>query len=443
MTCNETTQQTNIDSEEDIPEEIVKEVENSENRPKSNLDETEIVNLGDAKLSRKHESAFTYHREGIAESYDGWRMYFDGEANFKGVCIGAVLVSETGQYYPVSAKLRFPCTNNMVEYEACILGLKMVIDMNIQELLVIGDSDLLIHQVREERATKNAKILHYLHHVHELRKRFTKTEFQYVPRFQNEFVDALATLSSMIRHPDKNFIDPIPFVRKCHGCQTHAYMIKVPPNELNATSSMWPFAAWGMDVIGPIKPAASNGHRFILVVIDYFTKWVEAASYKAVTKKFVADFVCDRIICRFGIPKSINTDNGSNLNSDLMKSICETFKIKHKNSTAYRPKMNGAVEATNKNIKKILRKMIEKHRQWHEKLSFALLGYYTTVRTSTEATPYMLVYGTEAVIPAEVEIPSLRIIQDAKLDDVEWVKNRYDQLALIYGKRMNAAFHGT
>ncbi|XP_070030026.1 uncharacterized protein [Nicotiana sylvestris] len=147
--------------------------------------------------------------EDIAESYDGWRMFFDGAANFKGVGIGAVLVSETGQHYLVSAKLRFPCTNNMAEYEACILGLKLEIDMNIQELLVIGDSDLLIHQVREEWAIKNSKILPYLHHVQELRKRFRKTEFQHVPRIQNEFADALATLSSMIQHPDTNFIDPI------------------------------------------------------------------------------------------------------------------------------------------------------------------------------------------------------------------------------------------
>ncbi|XP_070007219.1 uncharacterized protein [Nicotiana sylvestris] len=100
--------------------------------------------------------------------------------------------------------------------------------------------------------------------------------------------------------------------------------------------------------------------------------------------------------------------------------------------------MNGAVEVANKNIKRILGKMIEKHKQWHEKLSFALLGYRTTVRTSIEVTPYMLVYGTEAVTPAEVEISSLRIIQEADLDDTEWVKSRYEQLALIDRKRMNA-----
>ncbi|XP_070026141.1 uncharacterized protein [Nicotiana sylvestris] len=85
----------------------------------------------------------------------------------------------------------------------------MAIDMYIQELLVIGDSDLLIHQVQEEWPTKKSKILPYLHYVQELRKRFIKAEFQHVPRVQNEFVDALATLSSMIQHPDKNFIDHI------------------------------------------------------------------------------------------------------------------------------------------------------------------------------------------------------------------------------------------
>ncbi|XP_070008224.1 uncharacterized protein [Nicotiana sylvestris] len=168
----------------------------------------------------------------------------------------------------------------------------------------------------------------------------------------------------------------------------------------------------------------------------------EVASYKAVTKKVVTDFVKDRIVCRFGVPKSIITNNVANLNSDLMKAICETFKIKHKNSTAYRPQMNGVVEATNKNIKKILRKMVENHKQCHKKLPFALLGYHTIVFTSIQATPYVLVYGTEAVIPVEVEIPSLRVIQEAELSDGEWIRSRYEQLALIDGKRMNAVCHG-
>ncbi|XP_070054278.1 uncharacterized protein [Nicotiana tomentosiformis] len=89
-------------------------------------------------------------------------------------------------------------------------------------------------------------------------------------------------------------------------------------------------------------------------------------------------------------------------------------------------KLSIPVEAANKNIKKILRKMVDNHKQWNEKLPFALLGYHTTIRTSTGATPYLLVYGTEAVIPAEVEIPSLRVIQEAELSDTEWIRSRYE-----------------
>ncbi|XP_070042561.1 uncharacterized protein [Nicotiana tomentosiformis] len=144
--------------------------------------------------------------EDIAKSYLEWRIFFDGVANFKGVRIGAVLISESGQHYPALAKIRFPCTNNMAEYEACILGIKMAVDMNVKELLVIGDYNLLIHQVQGEWSTKNVNILPYLHFVKELCKKFTKIEFKHVPRIQNEFTNAIASLSSMIQHPDKNYI---------------------------------------------------------------------------------------------------------------------------------------------------------------------------------------------------------------------------------------------
>jgi len=86
--------------------------------------------------------------------------------------------------------------------------------------------------------------------------------------------------------------------------------------------------------------------------------------------------------------------------------------------------------------------MVESSRQCHEKLPFALLGYRTTVRTSVGASPYLLVYGTEAVIPAEVEIPSLRIVAEAEIDDDEWVKTRLEQLNLIDEKRLAPVCHG-
>nr|KYP59536.1 Pol polyprotein [Cajanus cajan] len=130
-----------------------------------------------------------------------------------------------------------------------------------------------------------------------------------------------------------------------------------------------------MDVIRPIEPKASNGHRFILVAVDYFTKWVEAMSYANVTCKVVVNFVRKNIICHYGIPDKIITGNGSNLNNRMMTELCDSFKIQHHNSSPYRPKMNTIVEAANKNIKKIIQKMVVTYKDWHEMLPYALHGY--------------------------------------------------------------------
>ncbi|XP_070015112.1 uncharacterized protein [Nicotiana sylvestris] len=232
----------------------------------------------------------------ISKDTHAWKMFFDGAVNAKGVGIGAILISPTGQHYPATAQLQFFYTNNTAEYEACIIGMKMAIDQDVEELLIMRDSDLIIRQAQGEWETRDVKLIPYRQHVEDLGKRFKSIEFRYIPHCHNELVDALATLAS--------------------------------------------------------------------------------------------------------------------------------FKITHRNSTPYRPKANGAVEAANKNIKMILRKMIQSSKQWHEKLPFALLGYCTTMCTSVGATPYLLVYDTEAVIATEVEIPSLRIIMKAEIEDSEWVKSQ-------------------
>ncbi|KAK8704918.1 hypothetical protein V6N13_048530 [Hibiscus sabdariffa] len=90
--------------------------------------------------------------------------------------------------------------------------------------------------------------------------------------------------------------DCIDYARRCHKCQIYADKMHAPPFPLHTMNSPWPFAVWGMDVIGQIHPKAFNGHRFILVVIDYFTKWVEAASYANITRETVCKFLKKEII---------------------------------------------------------------------------------------------------------------------------------------------------
>ncbi|PKI64954.1 hypothetical protein CRG98_014648 [Punica granatum] len=193
-----------------------------------------------------------------------------------------------------------------------------------------------------------------------------------------------------------------------------------------------------MDVISPINPKASNGHLFILVAIDYFTKWIEAITLASVTAKVVARFLKHDVIARYEVPATIITDNDKNLNNKIIDELCAQFKIQHRNFTPYCPQMNDAEEAANKNIKKIIEKMTMNYKDWHE----MLLAYRTSIRTSTGETPYCLVYGTEAVLPIEVEIPSMRILAEAELEEAEWEKQRYEQLNLIDERRLKALCHG-
>ena len=118
--------------------------------------------------------------------------------------------------------------------------------------------------------------------------------------------------------------------------------------------------------------------------------------------------------------------------------LLERYKVKHYKSSPYRPQANGAIEAANKNIKKILSKMIETHRDWANKLPFALWGYLTTVRISTRETPFSLV---EDVLPIKVEMKSIRAIAEVDLPKAKGIEQRLALLDLIDSERLKALYH--
>ncbi|RVW74208.1 Ribonuclease HI [Vitis vinifera] len=446
-----------------------------------------------------------------ATSLTGWSMYFDGAANHSGYGIGVLLISPHGDHIPRSVRLAFsdrhPATNNIVEYEDCILGLETALELGIRQMEVFGDSNLVLRQIQGEWKTRDVKLRPYHAYLELLVGRFDDLRYTHMSRAQNQFADALATLASMIDIPvdatvrplliesryalaycclieDTEIDDGLPwyhniyhflrlgvyheaatakdkralrqlaarfvicgetlyrrsadgmlllcldrasadrvmrefhagvcephmgghmlarkimrtgyfwltmetdcchFVQRCLECQIHGDLIHVPPSELHALTSPWPFSVWGIDIIGKISPKSSSGHEFILVAIDYFTKWVEAASYARLTSSGVASFIKSHIIYRYGVP--------------------------------HEPQTDGAVEAANKNIKRILRRMIETSRDWSEKLPFALWVYRTSFRTSIGATPYSLI------------------------PEADWAQARFDQLNLLDERRLRAADH--
>ena len=124
-----------------------------------------------------------------------------------------------------------------------------------------------------------------------------------------------------------------------------------------------------------------------------------------------------------------------------MDTLVQEYGIQHHRSSAYRPQTNEAVEAANKNIKRILRKMVETSRYWSENLPFALWAYRTSFRTSTKVTPYSLVYGMEAVQPVEIEMGSLRVALEYQIYENEWAQSHYDQVSLLDERRLREADH--
>ena len=167
---------------------------------------------------------------------------------------------------------------------------------------------------------------------------------------------------------------------------------------------------------------------------------MEAASYARLTSSGVASFIRSHIICRYGVPHELISDRGVHFRAKV-DTLVQRYNIRHHRSTAYRPQTNGAVEAANKNIKRILRKMVETSRDWFEKLPFALWAYRTSLRTSTGATPYSLVYGMEAVLPVEIEMGSLRVALEQQIPETDWAQARFDQLNLLDERRLRAADH--
>ena len=142
---------------------------------------------------------------------------------------------------------------------------------------------------------------------------------------------------------------------------------------------------------------------------DYFTKWVEAEPLSSITELDTKNFVWKNIITRFGIPRSLISDNGTQFDSNLFKSFCQEYGIRNIYSTPAYPQSNGQAEISNKVLLDGIKKRLDRAKgRWAEELPSVLWAYRTTPRRSTSATPFSLAYGMEAVIPLEVGLPTLR-----------------------------------
>ena len=186
-------------------------------------------------------------------------------------------------------------------------------------------------------------------------------------------------------------------------------MIRQPSEELTPITASWPFAQWGLDIVGPF-PTVVRQLKFLVVGIDYFTKWVEVEALATITEKNIRSFVWRNIIYSYGILRVLVFDNGKQFDNNAFRDFCSKLGIKNHHSSLAHPQANGQVEVTNRSLLKIIKTPLEGVKSiWPDELPSILWEYRTTARKPIGETPFRLAYGIDAVIPAEVGLTSYHV----------------------------------
>nr|XP_043638023.1 uncharacterized protein LOC122609028 [Erigeron canadensis] len=186
------------------------------------------------------------------------------------------------------------------------------------------------------------------------------------------------------------------------------------------------FDVWGIDFIGLFPP--SHKFKYILVALDYVSKWAEAKALPTNDARVVVDFL-KNLFSRFGMPKALISDRGSHFANAQLEKILKRYGVNHRFSTAYHPQTNGQVENTNRALKRILEKTVKDNpKNWANKLDDVLWAFRTAYKTPIGTTPYKLVYGKTCHLPLEIVNKSFWAIKNCNMDLDEAGKERYWQL---------------
>ncbi|KAL5745277.1 hypothetical protein ACOSP7_026423 [Xanthoceras sorbifolium] len=203
------------------------------------------------------------------------------------------------------------------------------------------------------------------------------------------------------------FQDAKEVASNCEKCQRIADNIRQPLEKLRITSP-WPFAQWGIDLIGPMLTATGQA-KYAIVAVDYFTKWAEAEPLVRITEQNTTDFVKKSIIYRFGVPDTIISDNGTQFDNLNFPDFCQRWGIRNHYASVAHPQTNG-------------------------QLPEVLWAYRTTARTSTSETPFTIAFGVETVIPIKMRIQSPRVAMYDPVHNISALETSLDELESLWDR---------
>ncbi|VFQ60495.1 unnamed protein product [Cuscuta campestris] len=398
-----------------------------------------------------------------------WTVYTDGSSATDASGGGVVEISPEVFKAYYSVRFRFRVSNNEAEYEALLCGLRLAASLKAERIQVRCDSKLIVGHVTGKFEAKDERMKKYRDTALELLKAFRAYRIEQVPREENAEADILSKLGSdspehikamtqeeellepsiglgrvlviTLKEP-ADWINEITMYILDGSLPTDPIAAKEfqkvpgrPATNYTLISTTIPFARWGMDLVG-ILPRGTGNNMYLVVAIDYFTKWVEAAPVPTITEEQMRKFVSKQILCRFGVPQQIITDNESEFEARGFNEFLQSWGIKRSYAAVGYPQTNVQVENTNRTIIDDLKKKImECKSAWVEELPYILWTYRTTLRKATGETPFSLTYGFEARAPAETSLLSYRV---ETFDGPENEENLRAELHLIDERRERA-----
>ncbi|KAL0431963.1 UNVERIFIED_CONTAM: Transposon Ty3-G Gag-Pol polyprotein [Sesamum radiatum] len=252
-----------------------------------------------------------------------WLLHVDGSSTIQGSGAGIAITSPQGKDLEFTVKFGFKTSNNEAEYEALVIGMRMAHEAGARHLLAYSDSQLIVKQIEGTFEAKEESTLYKRSYTHPP-LRCLSTE---------KGVHVLQEIHS-----------------GCCGAHTGTWTLA---NKTLRAGYFWPTMKqdakhlWGMDIVGPF-PVASSQRKFLLVAIDYFTKWVEAEPLARITEGEVMKFIWKNIVCRFGVPKEIISDNGRQFQGRKIQEWHQGLHIKQRFIPVAHPQSNGQLEVTNR-----------------------------------------------------------------------------------------------
>ncbi|XP_074351489.1 uncharacterized protein LOC141690599 [Apium graveolens] len=413
-----------------------------------------------------------------------WALKVDGSLTNERSGVGLILKSPEGFTIQTAISFGFSATNNQAEYEAPITGLKLAKTLRIQNLNIYNDSQIVVKQTNGEYIAKDPVLAKYQDLVQRCLSLIPKSQVLQISRGENSEADTLSKLvqnssvldfsvyfeelqkpnieSEEVMEIDNNTNWMTPFINylekgelpedkgKAQRLKAKAAKFFIEEGILYHRTLSSPI----LKCIGPgeaeyclmevhegiygdhmstkalahkiIRQGARRDLMYLLVSIDYMTKWVEAKAMRTINQQDCIKFM-DNILIRFGISRVLISDNGPQFVGSEFESYLQERDILHKKSSVAYPQGNGQVEVTNRILLRGIEKRLRESKgKWPEELLNVLWAYITSPRTSTGETPFKLAYKTEAMLPIEVGSPSHRAINFDEVANEEGLRTNIE-----------------